>query len=143
VLSVFDELRSSGLGILMITHDLSTAVHHADRIAVMYLGRIVELGPAKDVVRHPSHPYTRALVAAVPRASRSPGRVELPAAEPPDPAAIPAGCRFRLRCPVAVVSCEHDDPPLFDVPMHTGHRVACPVTIEPDFVPPRDTQEVM
>jgi peptide/nickel transport system ATP-binding protein len=67
ILSLLDELRKGGLGILMITHDLSTASHFADRIAVMYLGRIVEEGPAKDVVRNPRHPYTKALMSVVPK----------------------------------------------------------------------------
>ena len=67
VLSLLDGLRQGGLGILMITHDLSTAARFADRIAVMYLGRIVEEGPAEAVVRDPQHPYTKALLSVVPR----------------------------------------------------------------------------
>ena len=68
ILTLLDELRRSGLGILMITHDLSTAAHFADRIAVMYLGRIVEEGPAREVVSNPKHPYTKALISVVPQA---------------------------------------------------------------------------
>src|SRR5439155_17386606 len=67
ILNLLDGLRRDGLGILMITHDLSTAAHYADRIAVMYLGRIVEEGPAKEVVRNPQHPYTKALISVVPK----------------------------------------------------------------------------
>ena len=67
ILSLLDELRRGGLGIRLITHDLSTAAHDADRIAVMYLGRIVEEGPARDVVRNPQHPYTKALISFVPQ----------------------------------------------------------------------------
>ena len=67
ILSLLDGLRKEGMGILMITHDLSTAAHFADRIAVMYLGRIVEEGPAREVVRNPQHPYTRALITVVPK----------------------------------------------------------------------------
>ena len=67
ILSLLDRLRQDGMGVLMITHDLSTAAHFADRIAVMYLGRIVEEGPARDVVRNPRHPYTKALVSVVPK----------------------------------------------------------------------------
>ena len=67
VLSLLDRLREGGLGILMITHDLSTAARFADRIAVMYLGRIVEEGPAETVVSNPQHPYTKALLSVVPR----------------------------------------------------------------------------
>ena len=67
ILALLDGLRRSGLGILMITHDLSTAAHYADRIAVMYLGRIVEEGPAREVVANPQHPYTKALISVVPK----------------------------------------------------------------------------
>jgi len=91
-----------GLTCLLVTHDLAVARHVADRIAVMYLGRIVELGDVRGVCRDPAHPYTRALLSAVPvpdpaRARRRP-RAVLPG-DPPDPAAPPPGCRFRPRCP--------------------------------------------
>ena len=109
VLSLLGNLRRDGeLAILMITHDLSTAAHFADRIAVMYLGRIVEEGPAHAVVRSPQHPYTKALVGAVPaRDPREHRLAQLLTGEPPDAVAIPAGCRFqpRCRCRAAV----HDD----------------------------------
>ena len=74
ILALLDGLRKDGMGVLMITHDLSTAAHFADRIAVMYLGRIVEEGPARDVVRNPQHPYTKALISVVPR--RDPDRAD-------------------------------------------------------------------
>jgi peptide/nickel transport system ATP-binding protein len=99
---LLDELRRSGLGILMITHDLSTAARFADRIAVMYLGRIVEIGPTEAVVSAPQHPYTRALLAAVPRLGGS-GVADLPElelGEPPDPHNPPTGCHLHPRCPV-------------------------------------------
>src|SRR3989442_14879803 len=102
ILSLLDGLRKDGLGILMITHDLSTAAHFADRIAVMYLGRIVEEGPAKEVIRDPQHPYTKALVSAVP--PRDPRRGRRPTAlkgEAPNAVRIPSGCRFHPRGPVA------------------------------------------
>src|SRR5206468_12258940 len=67
ILGLLDGLRKDGMGILMITHDLSTAAHFADRICVMYLGRIVEEGPAREVVRNPQHPYTKALISVVPK----------------------------------------------------------------------------
>ena len=82
--TLLDELRRSGLGILMITHDLSTAAHFADRIAVMYLGRIVEEGPAREVVTNPQHPYTKALLSVVPKRD--------PHARP-----SPRSCRARRR----------------------------------------------
>jgi oligopeptide/dipeptide ABC transporter ATP-binding protein len=114
VLALLSELRKGGdLGILMITHDLSTAAHFADRIAVMYLGRIVEEGPAKVIVRDPQHPYTKALLSAVPpRDPRDHREMQILRGETPDPVDIPSGCRFRPRCPVAKEECAHVDPRL-------------------------------
>jgi peptide/nickel transport system ATP-binding protein len=129
VLSLLGNLRRNGeLAILMITHDLSTAAHFADRIAVMYLGRIVEDGPAHAVVRDPQHPYTKALVAAVPaRDPRDHRSAEPLTGEPPDPVAIPAGCRFQPRCPVAEERCKTIDPELQPIKggSTTGHQAAC------------------
>src|SRR5439155_3515789 len=95
ILSLLDRLRREGMGILMITHDLSTAAHFADRIAVMYLGRIVEEGPAHEVVRNPQHPYTRALISVVPK--RDPREQTVPqilTGETPNPVHLPSGCRL-------------------------------------------------
>lgn len=103
VLELLARFRSDGMGILMITHDLSTAARYADRICVMYLGRVVEEGPAAQVVSAPQHPYTRALVAAVPRSDGGErDRSLMPSGETPDPANIPPGCRFHPRCPLVV-----------------------------------------
>jgi oligopeptide/dipeptide ABC transporter ATP-binding protein len=113
VLAILSELRRSGLAILMITHDLSTAAHFADRIAVMYLGRIVEEGPAHDLIHNPQHPYTRALLSVVPK--RDPRQRENPQilrGETPNPVHIPRGCRFHPRCPMAIPACEETDPAL-------------------------------
>jgi oligopeptide/dipeptide ABC transporter ATP-binding protein len=125
ILSVLDTLRRSGLGILMITHDLSTAAHFADRICVMYLGRIVEEGPAAAVIHHPVHPYTKALLNAVPRPDpllrRTPQTLP---GEPPNPVHPPAGCRFHPRCPIAIGECQTIDPPLAAT-AGDGHRAAC------------------
>jgi oligopeptide/dipeptide ABC transporter ATP-binding protein len=113
VLAILSELRGRGLGILMITHDLSTAARFADRIAVMYLGRIVEEGPAHDVVHNPQHPYTRALLSVVPK--RDPRQRENPQilrGETPNPVHIPRGCRFHPRCPMAIPACQETDPAL-------------------------------
>jgi oligopeptide/dipeptide ABC transporter ATP-binding protein len=127
ILALLDDLRLSGLGILMITHDLSTAAHYADRIAVMYLGRIVEEGPAHEVVNSPKHPYTRALISVVPqrdpRASTTP---QILRGETPNPIAIPPGCRFNPRCPIAIPECRAIDPEL-RVPAgaRADHRAAC------------------
>jgi peptide/nickel transport system ATP-binding protein len=127
ILSLLDELRKSGLGILMITHDLSTAAHFADRIAVMYLGRIVEEGPARDVVRSPRHPYTKALVSVVPkRDPRDRTQPQILKGETPNPVNVPQGCRFHPRCPIAIDACRATDPALQPVPGGGAeHRGAC------------------
>ncbi len=124
VLSLLDSLRrDADMAILMITHDLSTAAHFADRIAVMYLGRIVEEGAAADVVGDPRHPYTRALLSVVPK--RDPRDRALPqilSGETPNPVDIPPGCRFHPRCPIAIARCRTEDPqlraPAATVPAH-------------------------
>ena len=96
ILALLLRLRDDlGLASLVVTHDLGLAWNIADRIAVMYLGRIVESGPAPDVLTAPRHPYTKALLSVLPE---SPERIVL-TGEPPDPARIPAGCRFHPRCP--------------------------------------------
>ncbi len=127
ILQLLDGLRKGGMGVLMITHDLSTAAHFADRIAVMYLGRIVEEGPARDVVRNPQHPYTKALVSVVPK--RDPDDRTVPqilTGETPNPVHLPSGCRFHPRCPVAEDRCTTIDPQLRDVAgAERGHRAAC------------------
>jgi peptide/nickel transport system ATP-binding protein len=126
VLTLLDRLRRDGqMGILMITHDLSTAAHFADRIAVMYLGRIVEYGPARQVVRHPQHPYTKALLSVVPaRDPRVRSAPQLLTGETPNPVDVPTGCRFHPRCPVAVERCSAEDPAL-RVVSSASHEVAC------------------
>jgi peptide/nickel transport system ATP-binding protein len=124
VLEVLAELRGDGMGILMITHDLSTAARYADRICVMYLGRIVEEGPAREVAANPQHPYTKALVAAVPRSDGRPRDMSLmPDGETPDAASIPPGCRFHPRCPVRIDACDQIDPQLQEV--GHAHHAAC------------------
>jgi oligopeptide/dipeptide ABC transporter ATP-binding protein len=116
--------REEGIAIVMITHDLSTVAAYADRIAVMYLGRIVEQGPARRVIDAPSHPYTQALLSVVPipdPALRR--RPVILGGETPDPSRIPSGCRFHPRCPKAFDRCPLVDPPLFEA--EPGHRAAC------------------
>jgi oligopeptide/dipeptide ABC transporter ATP-binding protein len=113
-----------GISVLMITHDLSTVAAYADRIAVMYLGRIVEIGDARTVLSDPQHPYTRALRSVVPVPDPSARRKPvILVGETPDPSRIPSGCRFHPRCPVAFERCPLEDPPLFD--LGGGHRAAC------------------
>ena len=119
-----DLRRTRGIAILFITHDLSTVATFADRIAVMYLGRIVEMGPARAVVETPRHPYTQALLAAVPVANpRLRHRRHLPPGETPHPGDLPAGCRFHPRCPIATPQCAQVDPPT--VAVGPGHTAAC------------------
>src|SRR5947209_17552206 len=127
VLNVLDGLRRDGLAILMITHDLSTAVRFAQRIAVMYLGRIVEEGPAAAVVQKPQHPYTKALLSVVPRRDpRHRQRPQILQGETPDAVAIPSGCRFHPRCPVAIERCAREDPALErPASAEEGHHAAC------------------
>jgi peptide/nickel transport system ATP-binding protein len=111
-----------GIAVLMITHDLSTVASYAQRIAVMYLGRIVEHGPTRDVLASPQHPYTQALLSVVPVPDPTlRRRPVILHGETPDPSRIPTGCRFHPRCPVAFDRCPVVDPPLFDVgPMHSA-----------------------
>jgi peptide/nickel transport system ATP-binding protein len=128
IMALLGRLRDDGMGILLITHDLPTAAKYADRIAVMYLGRVVEHGPAAEVVGSPSHPYTRALVAVTPRIDPT-RRAELTIlrGEVPDAAHVPAGCRFHPRCPLAFDECPRVDPALRPVaPGRAGeHEAAC------------------
>jgi peptide/nickel transport system ATP-binding protein len=128
ILGLLDRLRKEGMGILMITHDLSTAAHFADRICVMYLGRIVEDGPAKDVVRNPQHPYTKALISVVPkRDPREQTEPQVLQGETPNPVFIPSGCRFHPRCPVRREECRSVDPELRRAKDAESpeHRAAC------------------
>jgi oligopeptide/dipeptide ABC transporter ATP-binding protein len=126
ILNLLDGLREAGLGILMITHDLSTAARFADRIAVMYLGRIVEEGPAQSVVRDPQHPYTKALLSVVPRRDpRERSKREILSGEAPDAIRIPGGCRFHPRCPMAIAECKQIDPALEPAGAGSGHTAAC------------------
>jgi peptide/nickel transport system ATP-binding protein len=101
ILALLMQLRRDlKISILIVTHDLGLAWTVADRVAVMYLGRVVEVGPTEDILLHPRHPYTRALLDVVPEA----GGIDRPilTGEPPDPTSIPPGCRFHPRCPVVV-----------------------------------------
>jgi oligopeptide/dipeptide ABC transporter ATP-binding protein len=116
--------RDRGIALVMITHDMSTVAAYSDRIAVMYLGRIVETGPALQVLRHPRHPYTEALlsVVPVPRPDRRRTRIILHG-ETPDPANIPGGCRFHPRCPRLIDRCPREDPPMVEAA--PGQWAAC------------------
>jgi peptide/nickel transport system ATP-binding protein len=119
-----DLRREKGISVIFITHDMATAANICDRIAVMYLGRIVELGPTKEVLAHPHHPYTKALISVIPipnpRHRRK--RIILQGA-PPNAMEIPTGCRFHPRCPMTFERCEKDDPGLMTV--KGEHLSAC------------------
>jgi oligopeptide transport system ATP-binding protein len=125
ILGLLLQLRNNrGIGILYITHDLATTAHLANRVAVMYLGTIVEIGPVTDVLGEPLHPYTIALMSAIPVPNpRSRHKRMVVTGETPSPIDIPSGCRFHPRCPMAVLRCQHYSPPLKEVA--PGHFVAC------------------
>ena len=128
VLNLLAELREQlGLTVLLIAHNLAVVRHVCDRVAVMYLGRIVETAETNELLDNPRHPYTRGLVRAVPRLV--PGRVsEAPGVvgDPPSPIDLPSGCRFHPRCALAQPPlCSTDDPPLAAGPAATTHLAAC------------------
>ncbi|MCU0283730.1 MAG: ABC transporter ATP-binding protein [Candidatus Nanopelagicales bacterium] len=130
ILALLLRLRAElGLTLLVVTHDLGLAWNIADRIAVMYLGRIIEEGPTEQVLADPQHPYTRALLSVVPEVARLEPIVL--AGEPPDPASVPPGCRFHPRCPLLAAGlpdevatrCRTVALPV--LPAQAGHRAAC------------------
>jgi peptide/nickel transport system ATP-binding protein len=149
ILALLLDLRSRlGLALLLVTHDLGLAWTVADRVAVMYLGRIVEEGPAEEVLLRPMHPYTRALLAVVPDAGGSRDQRAILSGEPPDPTRIPPGCRFHPRCPALAsgaaaaagvdAACRLEDPRLLE--LRVGHRSACHLAhaLEPQVEAPGD-----
>jgi len=113
-----------GGSVILITHDLGVVAGNADRIAVMYAGRVVEKGSAREIFEDPLHPYTRGLLASVPRldAERKQTLVPIPG-QPPDPARLPEGCPFRPRCPVATARCAQAHPETRTI--GEGREVAC------------------
>jgi oligopeptide/dipeptide ABC transporter ATP-binding protein len=125
ILSLLHAIREERvITILYTTHDLATAGYFTDRMAVMYLGRIVELGPTAQVLGEPRHPYTQALISVVPVPNpRRRRKRTILEGEIPDPIDIPAGCRFHPRCPDAIPECRDVDPQLRTVAPE--HEVAC------------------
>jgi peptide/nickel transport system ATP-binding protein len=139
ILRVMLDLRERrGVGILFITHDLSLAWLLADRIAVMYLGRVMEIGPAERLVADPRHPYTRALLSIMPSPDPARRRArQILVGETPDAARVPAGCRFHTRCPVAFDRCRVEEPPSLEV--GAEHVAACWLAEDPRALVRRST----
>lgn len=125
ILNLFNSLQDDlDLTALYISHDLSMLKHMCDRIGIMYLGKLVEIGPADEIINDPKHPYTEALVDSIPRIDPAIDRepVDLPG-DVPDPIDLPDGCRFAPRCPHAMPECENGEPRLYDV--GAGREARC------------------
>ncbi len=125
VVNILEDLKEEfGLTLIVIAHDLAVIRHMSDRVAVMYLGEIVEVGPAEALFTDPSHPYTEALLAAIPVPATGARKAKVAVeGDPPNPIAPPPGCRFHTRCPYAQARCRTERPALRD--MGGGHRAAC------------------
>jgi oligopeptide/dipeptide ABC transporter ATP-binding protein len=126
ILRLLDRLRrENDLSVILITHDLGVMSSIADHISIFYAGRVVETGTREDVLQRPRHPYTRALLDALPHPEGSPDQALVSiGGAPPSPAAIPPGCAFHPRCRFAVEECARTVPPLV---ARGGRRFACPV----------------
>jgi len=138
IVNLLDDLQDElGLAYVFVAHDLSVVRHVSDRIAVMYLGKLMEVSPAEELYRRPIHPYTSALLSAVPipdpRENRARERIVLQG-EPPSPIDPPSGCRFHTRCPRATEVCREVEPPLAEYV--NGHLAAChhPLSVSADEV---------
>jgi oligopeptide transport system ATP-binding protein len=144
VLNLVADLRAElGLTLVLIAHNMAVVRHVCDRTVVMYLGRVVESGPTERVLSDPRHPYTRALLTAVPRLV--PGRIAPEPAlvdDPPSPIHLPSGCHFHPRCPIAADVCSETDPALETGP-HPDHAAACLFAWrDAPPTPPQDEQRV-
>ena len=127
IINTFEELQEKlGITYLFIAHDLLVVQHMSRRIAVMYLGKIVEIAPADEIIYHPSHPYTKSLISAIPlpdpNAARERHRIILEG-DVPSPLHMPKGCPFRSRCRYATAECAEQCPELKEIA--SGHQVAC------------------
>jgi oligopeptide/dipeptide ABC transporter ATP-binding protein len=124
-LDLLETLRDSKhLSVIVVTHDFGVAARLCDRVMVMYAGRIVEMGPIREIFDHPRHPYTKALLASIPDATEfGTGRLKSIEGQPPDLAALPPGCPFAPRCPSVVARCQREYPPEFRIA--TEHAANC------------------
>jgi peptide/nickel transport system ATP-binding protein len=121
---MIDMVKKHSASIIFISHDIALAKHIADRIAVMYLGKFMELAPAQELVDQPLHPYSQALISAVPVPDPESKRTkDVISGEIPSPIDPPSGCRFHTRCPYAHERCVKEEPPLMEA--SKGHYVAC------------------
>jgi oligopeptide transport system ATP-binding protein len=124
VMELLGKLQAeTGMGLVLITHDLGVVAGVADRVAVMYAGRIVETGPVRAIYHRPAHPYTQGLMASIPRLDQKGGRLNPIKGSPPNLMRIPPGCPFHPRCPYARAVCITDQPVLYEV--EPGRRSAC------------------
>jgi peptide/nickel transport system ATP-binding protein len=125
ILNLLLQIRNErDISILYTTHDLATAGYFTNRMLVMYLGRIVEWGPTREVLSNPRHPYTQSLVSVLPAPNpRRQHRRVILKGEVPNPIDVPSGCRFHPRCPVAIEECKRVDPQSVEV--NQGHQVSC------------------
>lgn len=116
-------VRETGVSLIIISHDLSVIAELADKIAIMYGGKIIEYGPSEKIYRNPQHPYTKALLKAIPRLRAPRMKLSYIPGQPPDLRAPPPGCRFHPRCKQAMDICSRQEPPIVEV--EPGQRVAC------------------
>jgi len=124
ILNLLKDLKHKlGMSIIFISHDLSVTAELADKIAVMYAGKIVEYGPSEQIYNNPQHPYTRALLRAIPRLHGPKEKLAYIPGQPPDLRRPPPGCRFAPRCPQAMPVCHEHEPPYFEV--GDNHHVMC------------------
>ncbi|HWI32296.1 MAG TPA: ABC transporter ATP-binding protein, partial [Microbacterium sp.] len=129
ILNLFARLRSRlGLSMIFISHDLGAVRSLCDRVAVMYLGQIVEIAPVEELYQNPGHPYTRALIAANPSLDNTAAIAPPLKGEPPSPINVPTGCRFHPRCPLATETCRTGVPPVRERP---DHKTSCHRAWEP------------
>jgi oligopeptide/dipeptide ABC transporter ATP-binding protein len=127
ILDLLNELRDElGMSVLLITHDLGVVAEVADRVVVMYAGKVAETAGVVELFEEPLHPYTRALFRSLPSLKGRKTELEVIPGSVPNPLEFPSGCRFRTRCPIARPVCATFDPPLLE--LRPGHFVACPFT---------------